>query len=130
MAVCASGLQGHEFIDVEPTGGYTASGALSISTTNQRSALNDVTTTSHHRDSDEADAADDDEDDDNSNYGCRAANCCTVRLNVCCDDNDKQVSVSFCTAVYICLQQESQHPLTGQRAANFRRDLGVTLDFN
>ena len=27
-------------------------------------------------------------------------------------------------------EQEGQHPLTGQRAANFRRDLGATQDFN
>jgi len=27
-------------------------------------------------------------------------------------------------------EQEGQHPLTGQRAANFRRDLGATWDFN
>jgi len=26
--------------------------------------------------------------------------------------------------------QEGQHELIGQRAANFRRDLGATLDFN
>jgi len=27
-------------------------------------------------------------------------------------------------------KQEGQHPLTGQRAANFRRDLEATSDFN
>ena len=26
--------------------------------------------------------------------------------------------------------QEGQHPLTGQRAANFTRDLAATYDFN
>ena len=28
------------------------------------------------------------------------------------------------------VQQEGQRPLTGQRAANLRRDLGATYDFN
>ena len=96
-------LQGHEFIDVEQIGSYRVSGALSIPTTNQRSALNDVTTTSLHRDREEAAAADDDddEDDDNSNYGC-TANCCAVRLSICCDDNDKQVR-------YLCLTNPHVH---------------------
>jgi len=127
MEVCASGLQGHEFIDVEPTGGYTASGALSVSTTNQRSALNDVTTTSHHRDSDEADAADDDEDDDNSNYGCRSANCCTVRLNVCCDDNDKQVPVSFCMCCCLYLLA-TRRPASADRTARREFQAGLRGD--
>ena len=87
MTLCLSGLQGHEFIDVEPIGSFRASRAVSIQTTNQRAALNDVTTTSHD------DETDDDDDDDggarSAGYCCRAT-CCAVRLNVCCDDTDKQ----------------------------------------
>jgi len=83
VSACACDLQGHEFIDVEPTVGYRASQALSLLTANQRAALNDVTTASH------GDASDDDDDCDDD--GCRVR-CCTVRLNVCCDDKDKQVS--------------------------------------
>jgi len=88
-------LQGHEFIDVELRGSYRASRDLSTPTASQRAALNDVTTTSYHPEHDAADAADHDDDDDDD---CRA-NCCAVRLVVCCDNDNKQVFIMLLSAL-------------------------------
>jgi len=80
-------LQSHEFIDVElRAGSYTPARDLSTPAANQRAAVNDVTTSSHHHDRDTTGATDDENN---------CANCCAVRLSVCCGDNDKQVSLSL-----------------------------------
>jgi len=48
----------------------------------------------------------------------------TVNLSLFCIDGYQLTDTCF--VAQSSVKQEGQHPLTGQRAANFRRDLGAT----